>query len=98
MLYIGTRYFTSLPILSTLSTMQGSKRVREGGRQGLKLCKRCFREFENKTAMVWRFKGKDIDNFVEELTREVKPLEDRKKQLMLEIQSIKNQIATVSTK
>jgi hypothetical protein len=45
-LYIGTCHFISLPILSTLSTTQGSKRVKEGGGQGLKLCKRCFKEFD----------------------------------------------------
>jgi hypothetical protein len=33
-------------MLSILSTIQGSKRVKEGVGQGLKLCKRCFREFD----------------------------------------------------
>lgn len=45
-LYIGTRHFVLLPTLSTLSTTEGSKRVREGGDKVLKVCKRCFKEFD----------------------------------------------------
>jgi hypothetical protein len=32
--------------LSIISTTLVSERVREGGGQGLKLCKRCFKEFD----------------------------------------------------
>lgn len=82
MLNNKTRYFLSLTTLNALLTRQGSKKGKERRSQDMKLCKRCFREYDEPETFTTPMeelgklflrsaKGDEVDSFCPECKKEL---------------------------